>query len=120
MLERRLIRQAGVIGEPTGLNQTFTSVSRPRAPIVRFQGDAATSTNSLSIGSLSDFFGALRDVNSVASSTVLKQGFNGDGTVVSYVKQCPQNNHETTAMALASAFAEPIRQSLCHLPPTLL
>jgi hypothetical protein len=28
---------------------------------------------------------ALRDVNSFASSTVLKQGFNGDGTVVSYL-----------------------------------
>jgi hypothetical protein len=29
---------------------------------------------------------ALRDVNSFASSTVLKQGFNGDGAVVSYLE----------------------------------
>jgi hypothetical protein len=28
---------------------------------------------------------ALRDVNSFAFSTVLKQGFNGDGTVVSHL-----------------------------------
>jgi hypothetical protein len=30
---------------------------------------------------------ALRDVNGFASSTVLKQGFNGDGAVVSYLKK---------------------------------
>jgi hypothetical protein len=29
---------------------------------------------------------ALRDVNSFASSTVLKQGFNGDGAVVSHLE----------------------------------
>jgi hypothetical protein len=30
---------------------------------------------------------ALRDVNGFASSTLLKQGFNGDGAVVSYLKK---------------------------------
>jgi hypothetical protein len=37
---------------------------------------------------------ALRDVNSVASSTVLKLGFNGDGAVVSYLEK-KGDNHET-------------------------
>jgi hypothetical protein len=37
---------------------------------------------------------ALRDVNSFASSTVLKQGFNGDGAVVSYLEN-KGDNHET-------------------------
>jgi hypothetical protein len=37
---------------------------------------------------------ALRDANSFASSTVLKQGFNGDGAVVSYLKN-KGDNHET-------------------------
>jgi hypothetical protein len=30
---------------------------------------------------------ALQDVNGFAASTVLKQGFNGDGAVVSYLKK---------------------------------
>jgi hypothetical protein len=38
------------------MKSQLTSVSRPRAPAVRFQGDGAASTNMLSIGSLSDFF----------------------------------------------------------------
>jgi hypothetical protein len=37
---------------------------------------------------------ALRDVNSFASSTVPKQGFNGDGAVVSYLGN-KGDNHET-------------------------
>jgi hypothetical protein len=37
---------------------------------------------------------ALRDVNGFASSTVLKQGFNGDGAVVSYLKN-KGDDHET-------------------------
>src|ERR1700694_1561479 len=37
---------------------------------------------------------ALRDVNSFASSTVFKQGFNGDGAVVSYLEN-KGDNHET-------------------------
>jgi hypothetical protein len=37
---------------------------------------------------------ALRDVNSFASSTVLKRGFNGDGAVVSYLENTG-DNHET-------------------------
>jgi hypothetical protein len=36
----------------------------------------------------------LRDVNSFASSTVLKQGFNGNGAVVSYLEN-KGDNHET-------------------------
>jgi hypothetical protein len=37
---------------------------------------------------------ALRDVNSFASSAVLKQGFNGDRAVVSYLEN-KGDNHET-------------------------
>jgi hypothetical protein len=37
---------------------------------------------------------ALRDVNNFASFTVLKQGFNGDGAVVSYLEN-KGDNHET-------------------------
>ena len=36
----------------------------------------------------------LRDVNGFASSTMLKQGFNGDGAVVSYLKN-KGDDHET-------------------------
>ncbi|MET0218563.1 MAG: hypothetical protein ABW205_11670, partial [Burkholderiales bacterium] len=37
---------------------------------------------------------ALCDVNNFASSTVIKQGFNGDGAVVSYLEN-KGDNHET-------------------------
>jgi hypothetical protein len=55
MLEKRLILQAGVIGEPR-MKSNAASESRPRAPAFRFQGDGVASINMLSIGALSDFF----------------------------------------------------------------
>jgi hypothetical protein len=39
-------------------------------------------------------------------SIALNESFNGSGTLVSYLKQYPQGNHETAAMALASVSAK--------------
>jgi hypothetical protein len=57
---------------------------------------------------------ALRDLNSFASSFVLKGSFNGDGAVVSYLVRTKEITMKLTIIALASAITLSSTAAIAH------